>query len=294
MKIVYIGTVEFSRVALKKLISMKADVVGVLTQKDSHLNADFADLSELCVQNNIAFKDVIDINADENVRWVQDKCPDIIFCFGFSQLLKERLLNIAPQGVLGYHPAELPQNRGRHPIIWALALGLEQTTSTFFFMDKGADSGDIVSQKKIVIEYRDDARTLYNKVIETAIYQIECFLPELQNKSCCRSRQDSAAATNWRKRTKADGRIDFRMTSRAIYNLVRALTRPYVGAHVLYQEKEVKIWRVVEKECAKKNVEHGKVLDVVDGQILVKCYDGAVLLVAHEFLTLPCLGEYLL
>ena len=51
-------------------------------------------------------------------------------------------------GILGYHPSLLPFNRGRHPIIWALALGLKETGSTFFFMDENADTGDIVSQKK--------------------------------------------------------------------------------------------------------------------------------------------------
>ena len=48
---------------------------------------------------------------------------------------------------MGYHPAELPYNRGRHPIIWALALGLKSTASTFFYMKEGADDGDIISQE---------------------------------------------------------------------------------------------------------------------------------------------------
>jgi len=64
-----------------------------------------------------------------------------------SSLLKKELLSLPPNGVLGYHPAKLPQNRGRHPLIWSLVLGLEESASTFYFMDEGADSGDILSQK---------------------------------------------------------------------------------------------------------------------------------------------------
>ena len=60
-----------------------------------------------------------------------------------------RILDLAPLGIIGFHPAALPRNRGRHPIVWALVLGLEETASTFFFMDKGADTGDILSQEKI-------------------------------------------------------------------------------------------------------------------------------------------------
>jgi len=41
-------------------------------------------------------------------------------------------LGIAPLGVVGFHPAALPANRGRHPLIWALFLGLKKTASTFF------------------------------------------------------------------------------------------------------------------------------------------------------------------
>ena len=63
-----------------------------------------------------------------------------------------------------FSPGLTPQNRGRHPIIWTLALGLCETGSTFFFMDEGADSGDILSQKKITILPEDNAGSLYQKL----------------------------------------------------------------------------------------------------------------------------------
>ena len=79
---------------------------------------------------------------------------------------------------MGYHPASLPENRGRHPIIWALALGLKKSASTFFFMEEGADDGDILSQKEFEILYEDDAKSLYEKVTDMALNQIEDFLPK--------------------------------------------------------------------------------------------------------------------
>lgn len=50
--------------------------------------------------------------------------------------------------LIGFHPANLPQNRGRHPIIWALFLSLQETASTFFMMDEDTDSGDIISHMR--------------------------------------------------------------------------------------------------------------------------------------------------
>jgi len=294
MKIFFIGTVELSKRLLEKLINLDANIVGVATKEKAGFNADFADLSQVCIRNNIPFRHVQDINLQENIEWIVNLKPDIIFCFGWSQILKKEALNIAPMGVVGFHPAKLPKNRGRHPIIWALVLGLQETAATFFFIDEGVDNGDILSQKEIKIDYEDNAQSLYNKITQTALKQIEEFLPRLQNKTFNRIPQDDTRATYLRKRDKKDGEIDFSSGSRTIYNLVRGLTSPYVGAHLLYKDKEIKVWAAKEVTVNKNNTGYGKVLDINGNQISVKCFDGAVLLTRHEFKEFPKVGEYLL
>lgn len=196
-------------------------------------------------------------------------------------------------GVVGFHPSLLPCNRGRHPIIWALALGLKETGSTFFFMDEGADSGDILSQKIVPIDYEDNAQLLYDKITFLALEQIKEFMPELESGNYQRIKQNHSNANNWRKRGMADGKIDFRMSSRAIYNLVRSLTKPYVGAHILFENENVQIWNVKEMDCNLNNIEPGKVLKIEGKSILIKTYDGAVIIDQHEFNTLPKVGDYL-
>ena len=136
MKIFFIGTVEFSKMALQKLIELKAQVVGVCTKEKSGFNSDFADLKPLCEKNKIPFKYVNNVNSKDNCYWIKSFNPDIIFCFGWSNLLKKDILTLAPMGVLGFHPSKLPKNRGRHPLIWALALGLKKSASTFFFYER--------------------------------------------------------------------------------------------------------------------------------------------------------------
>jgi len=294
MRIAFIGAVESSKAALSKLIKLKAEVVGVLAPVKSDFNSDFCDLSSIAKSAQIPFKAVKNINDQENILWLQNVSPDIIFCFGFSQLLKSELLHSAPMGVVGFHPALLPFNRGRHPIVWALALGLKTTGSTFFFMDEGADSGKILSQQKIKILYADTARTLYNRIVKTAMVQIEGFLPKLQNGSYRCPAQRHSLANYWRKRGPEDGKIDFRMSSRWIYNLVRALARPYVGAHVRFSSADVKVWAAKEVPFKHANIECGKVIRSGRAGILVKCADGAILLTKHEFAHAPKTGEYLI
>ncbi|WFE67930.1 formyltransferase family protein [Thiomicrospira sp. R3] len=294
MKVCFIGAVEFSKKALELLIGIQVEICGVISNINNKINADFSNLEPLCKKNYIDFFDTLNINSTETLEWIAERKPDVIFCFGWSQLIKKEILTLPKVGVVGFHPALLPANRGRHPIIWALVLGLDKTGSTFFFMDEGADSGDILSQRVIEVSKEDNAKTLYEKVTITALEQIKEFVPALQSGSFSIRKQNEIDANNWRKRGMLDGQIDFRMSSYAIYNLVRALSKPYVGAHVLHQNTVVSIWKVSQQEYAKKNIEPGKVLSVKSSkEILVKTHDGAILLEEHEFNTLPKVGDYL-
>jgi methionyl-tRNA formyltransferase len=90
MRIAFIGTVEFSKKALKKLIELDANIVGVCTKKKSNFNSDFVDLKPLCKKNNIPVNLVKDINSKENYNWIKSLNPDIIFCFGWSSLIKKK------------------------------------------------------------------------------------------------------------------------------------------------------------------------------------------------------------
>jgi len=293
MKVLLVGTVEFSLKTLEKLIDLKVDLIGVCTKEASTFNSDFADLKPLCIANKIPYLTVDDINSRDSIQWITALNPDVIFCFGWSSLIKKEILNIAPMRVVGFHPAKLPMNRGRHPLIWALALGLKESASTFFFMDEGADSGDMLSQVDFEISYQDDARSIYNKVIDIALCQIEEFIPKLEKNNFTRIRQNNQHSNSWRKRNELDGEIDFRMSSRSIYNLTRALTKPYVGAHIKFNETNYSVWKVKESNDFQENIEPGKVLRVFDKIFVVKSYDGAIEIIEHDFKEMPKVGEYL-
>ena len=294
MKILFIGSVEFSLRTLEKIVDIGGDVVGVCTLKESSFNADFFDLSKYSKEHNIPCCYVDDINSEESIKWISKISPDIIFCFGWSRLLKEEILSISPIGVVGFHPAALPANRGRHPIIWALALGLKNTASTFFFMDSGADSGDILSQTPISISDFDDARSLYDKIISTALIQIEEFLPLLVSGTYPKVKQDITRANNWRKRGRKDGLIDWRMSANSIHNTVRALTKPYVGAEFNYYNINYKLWKTELILSDFENIEPGKVIEIVNSDLpIIKCGNNAIKLIKTEPKLMISKGMYL-
>jgi methionyl-tRNA formyltransferase len=146
----------------------------------------------------------------------------------------------------------------------------------------------------VPIDEKDDALSLYKKLTSVASRQVEEFTKSLANNTYIKIPQDHSCANYWRKRTVDDGKIDWRMSARGIYNLVRALARPYAGAHCIYQNQVIKIWRTEITDLQYENIEPGKVIAIEEGSnILIKCGDRVLRLVEHEFRTLPKAGDYL-
>ena len=297
MRVVFIGCVDFSKAMLECVLEIDCiEVIGIITKSESTFNTDFCSLLSIAVKYHIPYLLYDKLESDDRLcNWVKEKSPDAIYCFGWSHLLKEDLILIPKIGVIGHHSTMLPKNRGRHPVIWALALGLDYTASTFFFIDPGIDSGDLLDQESIIINNNDDACTLYQKIIIIAKRQIKQFSPALDSGDFISKEQDMSLATSWRKRTKADGCIDWRMSCLSIYNLVRALTHPYVGAHYVYNYRDVKIWKIRIVNCGIDDIEPGKIVDLNKNknEIYIKCGDGIICIYAHEFNPLPEIGAYL-
>lgn len=293
MRIAFIGAVASSHTILGHLRNLPdVELVGVITRAQSPFNADAHSLESLAAEIGCPCL-VVDRQPNADLAaWLKQRSPDVIYCMGWSWLLKSDVLAVAPLGVVGYHPAALPRNRGRHPIVWALALGLPETASTFFFMDECADSGDILDQVALPISAEDDAATLYARLEQTAIVQVTAITRNLAAGTAKRRPQEHAQANYWRKRGQADGRIDWRMPAQGVHNLIRALTRPYVGAHCVWNGVDIKVWRSLLSPLGGDNIEPGKVLAVDGSRITVKCGSGSVILVEHQFDQVPTEGDY--
>lgn len=152
---------------------------------------------------------------------------------------------------------------------------------------------EILSQEEIVIEDNDNAGSLYNKVTSAALSQITKFLPQLINGSFQRIRQDNRLTNYWRKRDVQDGKIDWRMSAESIHNLVRGLSSPYVGAHFLFDGREIKVWQTSIICSAPDNAEPGKVISNVDEVLVVKCGADAIALLDIDSEIKINVGSYL-
>jgi len=291
LRILYVGCVQMSDFLLDATLSIReAEVVGVITKEASSYNSDFCNLKARAEE--LAIPVWTRKVADATV-WARELKPDILYCFGWSELLSQDFFAIPRMGGIGFHPAALPANRGRHPLIWTLALGLMETASTFFYMDEGADSGDILDQRKIGISKKDNAHTLYEKVKRTAASQVRSFTPKLLLGNAPRRKQNAVLASSWRKRSALDGRIDWRMSARSIYNLVRALSKPYPGATFMYAGVERPLWAAEICKTSDVFAEPGKVLQSGPKGVVVRCGEQAIRVPIDAFENPPRRGEYL-
>jgi methionyl-tRNA formyltransferase len=288
LRTLFLGAVDFSRHCLEEVLKAGGPVAAVLTvsQEGAAFHSDYADLSGLTGQHGIPIHHIENINDASSIELIKGYEPDVIFVFGWSQIISKTVLDIPVMGCIGSHPALLPRNRGRHPIVWALVEGLKESGLTFFYLDEGADSGDVLWQRPFPISLEDDAGSLYLKIKALASDAIAEFLPNLQQGTASRRQQDHSQATYWRKRTQKDGEIAWSNSTMNAYNLVRALTLPYVGSHTYVEGKTLKIWRAalprqpLPREAV--DLKPGTVFDATANEFDVRTADGYLSVSEYE------------
>ena len=296
MKILFIGSAKSSKFLLKKCFDLKLDVVGVCAKKESN-NDDFCDLKKYFkLSDNLSIY-AKDINSYKSYTWIKNKKPDYIFCFGWSQILKKKIIKLAKIMTIGFHPTELPKNRGKHPIIWSIILGLKKTASTFFVIkDEKVDVGKILSQKKFLIKKFDDSLSLYNKIIKISSSQLEDIVKKIQTGKSVEF-FTKGRSNYWRKRKIEDGIIDWRMSANSIYNLVRALSSPYTNAYFYFKNKKIKVLKAkIVKSKNFSNIAHfepGKIIKKEKFFFDVKCGEGVIRILKIDSVINFKLNEYL-
>lgn len=245
MRILFIGSTQFSHHCLDTVLRNDGNVVGIINPlKENAVSiSDYTDLSDIGREYKIPLYRVIKIADTDCINYISSLMPDVIFVFGFSQLIPDVIRLLPQNGCIGTHPTLLPKNRGRHPLIWTLIHDLSESGLSFFYINKGVDSGDIVWQGKFTISETDDASSLYKKIIGLADEAIPEILAKLDSGNLNGIPQDHTMATYWPKRTESDGLINWNDDNRTIFNLIRALTHPYPGAHTYSQKRRCIVWK---------------------------------------------------
>ena len=171
---------------------------------------------------------------------VIEKNADIIVTCAYGQIIPEVILNNPRLGCINVHASLLPRLRGGAPLHNALIDGEEKTGITIMYMDKGMDTGDIISTKEYVIKDTDNVGTIHDTLSIMGRDLLKETLPKIIDGTNDRIPQDNEKATYAYNITREEEHIDFNRSAKEIYNQVRGLN-PWPTAYIKINDVEVKI-----------------------------------------------------
>ncbi|GLS11119.1 methionyl-tRNA formyltransferase [Sinorhizobium fredii] len=273
MRIVFVGAVESSIIALEALIKMERApaLVVTLPPESAGRHSDFADLGAVGRSAGCAVCYTTDINHPAVLEAMASVEPDLTFVVGWSQVCRQPFRDVARLGTIGFHPAALPRLRGRAVIPWTILRDEDVTGSTLFWLDEGIDTGPILLQRLFTVAADETAGSLYAKHTVNLSEMVVEAVALVETDNPPRIEQDHDQASYCARRTAEDGLIDWNASAGAVLRLIRAVGAPYPGAFSIYDGEKIRIDAAVRFE------NHGRFIGLV-GQVQCHSKHGFVVL----------------
>ena len=146
-------------------------------------------------------------------------------------------------------------------------------TVYLFKLDEDVDSGPVAAQHVIEVDQREDAGTLYQKVMAAHRALISGNLKSLEEGTGEFSAQDETEASYWPARRPEDGFLHSGMKVRDADLLVRAVTRPYPGAFYQMPDQLIRVWHGYVGDTAESVCGSALPLRFADGYFNATDYD---------------------
>ena len=280
MRVVFMGTPEFARPSLEKLIASRHTVAAVVTQPDRPKGrgerVQPPPVKVVAEQNSIPVLQPEKVRATEAVAAIAAWAPEIIVVVAFGQILPKAILDLPSKGCMNVHASLLPKYRGAAPIQWAIINGERETGITTMRMDAGMDTGDMLLKESVAILQDDTAGTLGEKLSRVGAELLLKTLDLWEAGAITPEVQDASAATTAPRIQKEDGRIRWSDDAEAIARRVRGLT-PDPGVFTFHGNDLWKI-RQVEPLPGPTVGKPGEILRVAPEGIAVAAGRGTVII----------------
>lgn len=285
MRIVFMGTPDFSVPALQSIIENGHEVVAVVTQPDKPKGRGkavlFPPVKERALEHNIPVYQPVKVREESYVNILKELKPDAIVVVAFGQILPKNILEIPKYGCINIHASLLPKYRGAAPIHWSIINGEVETGVTTMLMDVGLDTGDMLLREVCKIEKKETAGSLHDKLSEIGSKLIIETLKGLEAGTIKAEKQDDSQSTYVKTIEKSLGKIDFSKSAKAIECQIRGLN-PWPSAYTYLDGKMLKIWDadVMDSSTVDFDVDgsDGTILSVEKNGILVKTGEGILTL----------------
>ena len=253
MKIVFMGTPDFSVPSLKKMIE-KYNVSAIVTQPDKPSGrgkkVSISPIKEVGLSNKIPIFQPEKIRTDSVIiNKLKELKPDFIIVVAYGQILTKEILDIPRLGCICLHASLLPMYRGSAPINWCLINGETKTGNTTILMDTGIDTGDMLMRSEVEISESMTAGELYNLLKINGAELLEETINGIIIGKICGVKQPNDGSSYVKMLNKQMAKINWNDSSTNIHNLIRGLSSwPYKNinswptAYTYYKDIPFKIF----------------------------------------------------
>lgn len=215
---------------------------------------------------------------------------DILLVMGWQRIIPDWFLKRLSIGAFGMHGSSkpLPHGRGRSPMNWSLIQDKKIFYTHLFQYKPGVDNGPIVDAQTFDINPYDNCLTLHFKNTLAMVKLCAKYLPDLIENNVKTTPQPEKGASYYPKRSEEDGIIYWKDLTKDIYNLVRAVTKPFPGAFSYLnneRSKKILIWRAqpFDAKLEYSNAKPGEIVEVFyNGMFVVKTKDSTLLVLESE------------
>jgi methionyl-tRNA formyltransferase len=232
VKFAWVGFHTEGLQALEALLDAGAPIEAVLTLTPelAAKRSGGEDYAGICAKHDVPLHYIAGINEPAAYEILKRIQPDVIFVIGWHQIVRQPVMGLPRLGLIGAHASFLPHNRGSAPINWTILRGEPESGNTLMWLAEGVDEGDIIDQRAFPVTPYDTCASLYGQVAATNRDMLLALLPRLLAGERPGRRQPRGVEQILPRRRPADGLITWDQPARAVYDFVRALTRPYPGA----------------------------------------------------------------
>ncbi|UCC95845.1 MAG: methionyl-tRNA formyltransferase [Candidatus Omnitrophota bacterium] len=244
MKFVYFGSSRFSCTVLEYLYLGGFIPTLIISQPDKPkgrgLKVGPTEVSSFAAENDISLIRPRSLKDSAIHEQLQNTQADFLIAADYGKILPVSILSLPQKLPLGLHPSLLPQYRGPAPVNWALLNCEKMTGITVFKINEKVDSGEIILQKKIAIEERDNIFSLTETLAKEGARLLRETIKLVMEGNHTLTPQDESLASFAPKLRKDDGRISWKTDASRIINLIKA-TLGWPSAYTYLQDKSIKI-----------------------------------------------------
>ncbi len=246
LRIVFCGTPAFAVPSLRHLIAQQDfRVEAIVTQPDRPRGRGqemaASPVKDAALAAGVPVFQPEKIKSDAALDYFKRLAPDVVVIIAYGQIISQRLIDIPRLGWINLHASLLPKYRGAAPINWAIVNGETRTGLTTMRIDAGLDTGPMLLKYETEIGRDETAPELAARLADAGAPLVAETLRGLESGAIAAAPQDSSQATFAPPLKKEDGRIDWWLSARKIYNRIRGL-QPWPGAFTSFRGKNCQIW----------------------------------------------------